>query len=933
MERSDFINEYCSKFMASEFKGLVLAWVVEDNKAFNSMESKALQKMLAYLNPVVEKRGLLPVHSTVRNWIQQAHSSVTGLVTQELQASYSKIHLSFDLWTSRSMYAFCGINCHFWSDSQYKTFLIALPQQRGSHTGSNIAETVATTISHFGLQEKLGYFVTDNASNNDTCINALAAEFDFNPEHRRIRCSGHIINLVARAILFGNDVDALEEDLSNQDNLLEDIQMQLWRKRGPLGKLHNVIIFICSSPQRVEHFKQLCAKHELSEKTLLMDNNTRWNSFYYAMQRAVSLQPAIQDYLDEQMFAWSSYCNRLRASQTIKKGRPSTLSDYLSHEDWHTVNEYLAILKPLELITKLLQGNGEGGSHGVIWQVIPAMEALLRHFENLRERYKDILPQSTSPRNQGGKGKRGQQLPLTPEASQLSTPQLSSVSSPERVGDSLLHQDQDHLILCTHINLGWQKLNDYYLKTDRSPVYLASMVLHPAFTWEWIRNRWRARPDWIASGERAVLKLWQEYSSIPRQDTSSIAKRQKHYDDDINHLFEPSDDEADYVTTPLASCDEYYHFARRKPGLRRQTAGIALPRLIGRHTGENLAEALYRVVDKYEASHRIDCVMMDNASNNDTMIEFHDLLIKKIPTLQRRARLRCSDYIPSLIVKAILASQPLATLWRRFGAIGKAHNFVKFVYRSPKHREKFEIYQIEAAEEEELFDWIELMLIKDGGVRWNSTYFMLKRAKVLQKAITLFQKDNDTQDQEEISYSVSEDRIIDSDWTEVNRFLTLLRPITKATNLLEGNGSGEVSSYGSLWQVFPTLKVLSELLDKAIDQTKDEPDSYFKNGAVMGKQKLDQYWDKMTTETPFYIAATVLDTGLKLACFEDKWRRFPDWHKRAKQQMETLFKEYIADRQSGDYADERVTVRPPVPPNDDLSADDILRFHLRVDEH
>ncbi|KAL2358239.1 hypothetical protein BJ546DRAFT_204636 [Cryomyces antarcticus] len=47
MERSDFINEYCSKFMASEFKGLVLAWVVEDNKAFNSMESKALQKMLA----------------------------------------------------------------------------------------------------------------------------------------------------------------------------------------------------------------------------------------------------------------------------------------------------------------------------------------------------------------------------------------------------------------------------------------------------------------------------------------------------------------------------------------------------------------------------------------------------------------------------------------------------------------------------------------------------------------------------------------------------------------------------------------------------------------------------------------------------------------------------------------------------------------------
>ncbi|KAK5157209.1 hypothetical protein LTR16_012490, partial [Cryomyces antarcticus] len=58
----------------------------------------------------------------------------------------------------------------------------------------------------------------------------------------------------------------------------------------------------------------------------------------------------------------------------------------------------------------------------------------------------------------------------------------------------------------------------------------------------------------------------------------------------------------------------------------------------------------------------------------------------------------------------------------------------------------------------------------------------------------------------------------------------------------------------------------------------------------MGKQKLDQYWDKMTTETPFYIAATILNPSLKLAYFEDKWRRFPDWHKRAKQQMEKLFK-------------------------------------------
>lgn len=68
----------------------------------------------------------------------------------------------------------------------YRTFLLSLPHQQGRHTGANIAETVAETIYHFGLQEKVGFFVTDNASNNDTCIAALAREFNFNSKHRRL---------------------------------------------------------------------------------------------------------------------------------------------------------------------------------------------------------------------------------------------------------------------------------------------------------------------------------------------------------------------------------------------------------------------------------------------------------------------------------------------------------------------------------------------------------------------------------------------------------------------------------------------------------------------------------------------------------------------------------------------------------------------------
>lgn len=181
------ISSYFNSFQPSTFKNLVLAWVIEDDHAFRVLESEALQRMFVYLNPAVERRGCMPCHGTVRNWINSAFDSHLGIVTDLLQSATSQIHISFDLWTSRSLIALAGINCHFLDKNMnYRTFLLSLPHQQGRHTGANIAETVAETIYHFGLQEKVGFFVTDNASNNDTCIAALAREFNFNSKHRRL---------------------------------------------------------------------------------------------------------------------------------------------------------------------------------------------------------------------------------------------------------------------------------------------------------------------------------------------------------------------------------------------------------------------------------------------------------------------------------------------------------------------------------------------------------------------------------------------------------------------------------------------------------------------------------------------------------------------------------------------------------------------------
>jgi hypothetical protein len=55
-------------------------------------------------------------------------------------------------------------------------------------------------------------------------------------------CVGHVINLIARSLLFGKDLEALKEKLTQSDDI------ELWRKRGPLSKIHNIVTWIRALP-------------------------------------------------------------------------------------------------------------------------------------------------------------------------------------------------------------------------------------------------------------------------------------------------------------------------------------------------------------------------------------------------------------------------------------------------------------------------------------------------------------------------------------------------------------------------------------------------------------------------------------------------------------------------------------------------------------
>ena len=132
------------------------------------------------------------------------------------------------------------------------------------HGGEAIAEAIIQVILRYGIQDNLGVFVSDNDVSNDVAVGLIVKQLKLGPVwfNRRGRCFGHVINLAAKAFLFGSDTGAfeaitvLEEDEGQvNSDALKQAQDE-WRRQGPVGKVHNIVAYIKRSTGRREEFKR-----------------------------------------------------------------------------------------------------------------------------------------------------------------------------------------------------------------------------------------------------------------------------------------------------------------------------------------------------------------------------------------------------------------------------------------------------------------------------------------------------------------------------------------------------------------------------------------------------------------------------------------------------------------------------------------------------
>jgi hypothetical protein len=97
------------------------------------------------------------------------------------------------------------------------------------------------------------------------------------------------------------------------------------------------------------------------------------------------------------------------------------------------------------------------------------------------------------------------------------------------------------------------------------------------------------------------------------------------------------------------------HWADR--GFVLHEALLSFQQMKGSHTGERLADAVYRVLDGFGMCDKLMCITSDNASNNDRMYDSLSTVLlteKEIEWDSKAMHIRCMNHTINLSVQAFL---------------------------------------------------------------------------------------------------------------------------------------------------------------------------------------------------------------------------------------------------------------------------------------
>ena len=231
-------------------------------------------------------------------------------------------------------------------ESQISKVLLGLPEI-GSHGGEEQFKILSSILDDYQVGRTLGFLIGDNSSTNDTLCRAISTwqqdkfKIAWDPEQNRLRCLGHMINLIVQAFIFSSiTIEELEsydkkekEETEETDPETQQKTRARFRVMGVLGKVHNITVHIRGSAGRLNEFVSEAGNR------IPLDNRTRWNSWFHMICRACDLEKHVDFYI---------------------KNQPALQKDMLSADEWGALRTIRKFLELCHSIT--LQNEGDQGT-------------------------------------------------------------------------------------------------------------------------------------------------------------------------------------------------------------------------------------------------------------------------------------------------------------------------------------------------------------------------------------------------------------------------------------------------------------------------------------------------------------------------------------------------------------------------------------------
>ncbi|OJT14236.1 hypothetical protein TRAPUB_9209 [Trametes pubescens] len=301
-----------------------------------------------------------------------------------------------------------------------------------------------------------------------------------------------------------------------------------------------------------------------------------------------------------------------------------------------------------------------------------------------------------------------------------------------------------------------------------------------------------------------------------------------------------------------------------------QTALLGFVCMNCSHSSRHLGLALFKIADRLGITHKIGYVTCDNATNNDTMMQFFADHVFTATGNLYDGESSCLAHIINLATQALLDNYSKS--WHYDPALPDAdlvataggHRDVVGLVRSIAVKARSSAQRKQLSLNIQTNAGIKHLkcLLMDMPVRWSSTYTMLHRAEELREHVDTFVSEMARAEKDKKKRQKLDDLQLTSDeWSRVKTCLDLLAHADNAQQAFS-------SDHGpTLHLALPALEVLQCAWSSRAGRSKY---AEFQSALEAGSRKITEYYEK-TAETQVYTFALLLNPENKTQFIAKSW--------------------------------------------------------------